>query len=132
MPSFDGKDKVNVNDFFYALEQFGHNFRKEDAILIVRNFNKDNSEMINFDEFLLAMRGSPNVERQAAIDLVYYKFDKNKTGLAEATELRKVFNCANHPRLLLREFSEDQIFYLFLQNFSNNINGTVSKKVSNS
>jgi len=88
--------------------------------------------MINFDEFLLAMRGSPNVERQAAIDLVYYKFDKNKTGLAEATELRKVFNCPNHPRLLLREFSEDQIFYLFLQNFSNNINGTVSKKVNNS
>ncbi len=129
MPSYDGKDKVSVNDFFYALSQFGYNLRKEDAVLLVRFFDKDNSEMMNFDEFLLAIRGKPNEERQAVIDLVFYKFDKNKTGSAEATELRKVFNCVNHPRFLLREYSEDQIFYLYLQNFSNNVNGTVSKKV---
>ncbi len=129
MPSFDGKDSVNVNDFFSSLSQFGLNLRKEDALLLVRYFDKDNSEMINFNEFLLSIRGRPNDERQATIDLVFYKFDKTKTGIAEATELRKVFNCVNHPRYLQREYSEDQIFYLYLKNFCNKINSTVSKKV---
>ena len=53
------------------------------------------------------------------IDLVYYKFDKNKTGHAETTELRKVFNCMKHPKFLMGEYTEDQIFYLYLKNFSN-------------
>ena len=60
---------------------------------------------------------------------VYFKFDKNKTGNTEASELRKVFNCTKHPRLLMGEYTEDQIFYLFLKNFSNEVSGTVSKKV---
>src|SRR4051812_2155187 len=98
MESFDGKNKVTVNDFFYGLQQYGLNVRKEEALLLVKHLDKNNTEMINFDEFLFSIRGKPNEERQAVIDLVYYKFDKNKTGSAEATELRKVFNCVKHPR----------------------------------
>lgn len=75
--------------------------------------------MIYFDDFLYAIRDKPNKERQAVIDLVYYKFDKNKTGQAETTELRKVFNCMKHPKFLMGEYTEDQIFYLYLKNFSN-------------
>ncbi len=85
--------------------------------------------MINFDEFLFAVRGKPNDGRQGVIDLVYYKFDKMKTGLADPNELRKVFNCARHPRYLSRELSEDQIFFLYLQNFSDRNNGLISKQV---
>ena len=88
--------------------------------------------MVCFDSFLFAVRGKPNDERQSIIDLVYFKFDKNKLGYAEATELRKVFNCAKHPRFLMGDYTEDQIFYLFLKNFSDNISGTVTKKVMES
>lgn len=75
--------------------------------------------MVYFDNFLYAIRGSPNKERQTVIDLVFYKFDKNKTGIAETNELRKVFNCVKHPRYLMGDYNEDQIFYLYLKNFSN-------------
>lgn len=85
--------------------------------------------MVYFNDFLYAIRDSPNKERQAVIDLVFYRFDKNKTDQAEAAELRKVFNCVKHPRFLLGDFTEDQIFYLFLKNFSNQKNITqVTKK----
>ena len=87
-------------------------------------FDKDNDDKVYFNDFLYAIRDSPNKERQAVIDLVFYRFDKNKTDTAEATELRKVFNCVKHPRFLLKDFSEDQIFYLFLKNFSNDKNIT--------
>lgn len=67
---------------------------------------------------MYSIRGFPNKERQSIIDLVYFKFDKNRTGQAETTELRKVFNCIRHPKFLMGSYSEDQIFYLFLKNFS--------------
>ena len=129
MPSFDGKNRVSITCFFNALASFGLVTSKEESILLVKHLNRDVSENLNFDEFLFSIRGKPNEERQAVIDLVYYKFDKNRTGYAEASELRKVFNCMKHPRYLMGEYTEDQIFYLYLKNFSNEITGTVTKKV---
>ena len=131
MPSFDGKNRVSLTDFFGALASYGLSISKEDSIILIKHLNKDVSDYLNFDEFLFSIRGKPNEERQSVIDLVYYKFDKNRTGYADATELRKVFNCVKHPRYLMGEFSEDQIFYIYLKNFSNEVSGTVTKKASN-
>ena len=85
--------------------------------------------MVNFNDFLFAIRGKPNENRQAVIDLVYYKFDKQKTGSANPTELRKVFNCIRHPRFISGELNEDQIFFLFLQNFSQKNGEVIAKNV---
>ena len=117
-----------MSDFFDGLSSYGLKIVKEEAVLICRFFDRDGTENIDFEEFLFALRGKPNEERQAVIDLVYSKFDKNHVGYAEATELRKVFNCVKHPRYLNGELSEDQIFYLYLKNFSNNGKGQVTKK----
>ena len=98
--------------------------------MLVKYFDKDGDNNIYIDDFLYAIRGGrPNDERQTVIDLVYYKFDKLKTGQAETTELRKVFNCMKHPRYLMGDYSEDQIFSLFLKNFANKQSGFVTKRV---
>lgn len=128
-PSYDGKTHVHVSDFFDGLRTYGLNITKEDAVLICRYFSPNNSELVDFEDFSFSLRGKPNAERQAVIDLVYYKFDKNHIGFAEATELRKVFNCVKHPRFINGELNEDQIFYLYLRNFCNSVKGQVSKKV---
>ncbi len=90
----------------------------------MKYFDKEMDNCVYFDDFLYAIRDKPNNERQSVIDLVFYKFDKNKTGIAESTELRKVFNCVKHPRYLMGDYSEDSIFYLYLKNFSNSKNIT--------
>ena len=127
-PSYDNNADVNVQDFFEGLQMYGLHIIKEEAVLLCRYFDPDATENINFEKFLYALRGKPNAERQQAIDYVYSKFDKNHVGYAEATELRKVFNCVKHPRFLSGELSEDQIFYLYLKNFSNEVKAQVSKK----
>ena len=78
--------------------------------------DKTNEKKINIDDFLIAIRGKPNQERQACIDLVFNKFDKTKSGYADTNDLRKVFNCAKHPRVMTGELNEDQVFYLYLKN----------------
>ena len=127
-PSYDNNADVNVQDFFEGLQMYGLHIIKEEAVLLCRYFDQTGTEMINFEKFLYALRGKPNAERQQAIDYVYSKFDKNHVGYAEATELRKVFNCVKHPRYLSGELTEDQIFFLYLKNFSIDANDRVTKK----
>ena len=70
--------------------------------------------MINFTEFLIALRGIPNDRRQAIIDKAFLKFDKEGTGLIDVTEIRQVYNCSKHPKVVSNEMSEEQVFSLFL------------------
>jgi hypothetical protein len=122
-------NKIDINDFFDSLQKYGIYLRKEEMKLLTKYFEKDNDGKMYFEDFLYAIRGKPNEERQAVINQVFYIFDKLKSNTAEASELRKVFNCTMHPRYLMKDYSEDQIFYLYLQNFDNNPKGSVSKKV---
>ena len=85
--------------------------------------------MLNFEEFLFALRGKPNDERQSAIDYVFSIFDRSGSGVADANEMKKVFNCQRHPKFTMGKLNEDQMFYLYLKNFNNVVQPTVTKKV---
>ena len=127
--SYDGKDKVNKDDFLFGLRESGINLPKEDQDKILAYFEKDHDGMINFSEFLVALRGKPNERRQAIIDKAFLKFDKEGDGLIDVTEIRQVYNCSKHPKVVSAEMSEEQVFSLFLKNFNdkNNI-GKIDRK----
>ena len=86
--------------------------------------------MLNFEDFLFVLRGQPNEERQAVIDYVYGIFDKEHKGVADANEMRKVFNCQKHPKFTMGKLTETQMFYLYLKNFNHQVKMTVTKKVN--
>ena len=50
------------------------------------DLNKDGT--IDFDEFLVGIRGKPNLKRQTIIDKVLVKFDKNGSGVVNVTDLK--------------------------------------------
>ena len=105
------------------------NVIKEDASLIQRFIDQENSSMLNFEEFLFALRGKPNEERQNAINYVFSIFD-NGSGVADVNQMKQVFNCQRHPKFTMGKLNEDQMFYLYLKNFNNVVQPTVTKKVS--
>ena len=87
--------------------------------------------MLNFEDFLFVLRGRPNEERQNVIDFVYGIFDKEQKGIADANEMKKVFNCQKHPKFKMGKLTESQMFYLYLKNFNHQVKMTVTKKVIN-
>ena len=128
-PSYDGKDKVNIDDFIFGLRECGINLPKQDLDVILNFFEKDKDGVINFTEFLIALRGKPNDRRQAIIDKAFLKFDKEGTGLIDVTEIRQVYNCSKHPKVVSAEMSEEQVFSLFLKNFNDKNNlGKIDRK----
>ena len=127
-PSYDGISKLNESDFYQALTAAGLHLSKEDERLI-GYFVKGTDSLFDFEKFLFALRGNPNSKRQAAIDIVFYIFSKKNTDLALASEMKTVFNCEEHPKFKMGKLSKEQMFYLYLKNFSNVVKDTVSKKV---
>ena len=87
--------------------------------------------MLNFEDFLFVLRGRPNEERQNVIDFVYGIFDREQKGIADANEMKKVFNCQKHPKYKMGKLTETEMFYLYLKNFNHKVKMTVTKKVIN-
>ena len=91
--SYDGRDKVNIDDFIFGLRECGINLPKED------------------------------------LDIILNFFDKEGTGLIDVTEIRQVYNCSKHPKVVSAEMSEEQVFSSFLKNFNDkNSLGKIDRK----
>lgn len=86
--------------------------------MVLTVFDKDKDSCVDFEEFLTAIRGKPNVRRQSIIDKAFLKFDKEGNGYIDVISLRSVFNAAKHPKVVSGEMSQDQVFTVFLKNFN--------------
>ena len=97
-------------------------------MLICKFIDRDNTQFLDIEEFFYVLRGKPNEERQAAIDFVYSRFDQDNKGIAKASDMKSVFNCKQHPKYKMGKLSVDQMFYLYLKNFNNQVKDIVTKK----
>lgn len=93
----------------------------------VLDTNRDGN--VDYEEFLIGIRGKPNGRRQAMIDKAFLKFDKDGSSQISAADLRGVYNCNLHPKVQSGEMTEDQVFMEFLQSFGDvNKNGQIDRQ----
>ena len=118
MKSYDGIGKINKDEFLSGLRDIGILFPKADSEFIVQFFDKDIDGSVNFEEFLISIRGKPNEIRQDIINKAFKKFDKEGNGLVNIRDLKGVFNATSHHKVKLGELTEDQVFDQFLRNFN--------------
>ena len=88
MDSYDKNKKVNKEDFLFGLREVGISLGKNEAELLLNFLDKDMDGSINFDEFLISIRGKPNPRRQAIIDKAYLRFDKEGSGYIDIKDVR--------------------------------------------
>lgn len=118
MKSYYGKGKINKDEFLCGLRDIGILFPKIDSEILVQYFDKDIDGSVNFEDFLVLIRGELNETRQAVVNEAFNKFDKDKNGLINIRDLRGAFNASTHPKVKQGEITEDQAFDLFIKNFN--------------
>mmetsp|Transcript_41464 Transcript_41464/g.36835 ORF Transcript_41464/g.36835 Transcript_41464/m.36835 type:complete len:126 (-) Transcript_41464:303-680(-) len=85
--------------------------------------------VVDFEEFLIGVRGQMNQRRQAITDKAFLKFDKDGSGTITAADMRGIYNASAHPKVQKGEMTEDQVFVEFLQNFADfNKDGSISRQ----
>ena len=62
------------------------------------------------------------------VDKAFLKFDKDGNGYIDAQDLKGVYNCSFHPKVISGEMTEDQVFLEFLAHFGDkNGDGRITK-----
>jgi calcyphosin len=118
----NGNRKVDAQEFFVGLNECGCNLTKQETDLLLAAYDTDKDGNVNFDEFLVMIRGSLNATRQAVVDAAFRKFDADGSGSVTAADLRVCYSCNAHPKVISGEITEDEAFLEFLANFGDKNN----------
>lgn len=83
----NGDRKVDKEEFYSGLKEFGVNITKKEAEVLLDFLDTNEDGFVNYDEFLVGIRGKPNQRRQALIDKAFFKFDTYGIGRIIAADL---------------------------------------------
>jgi len=83
-----GGNEITREDFLDGLSLFGLKMTENESIALMRYFDKKHTGYINFEEFLVGLRGSLNERRQEIVDKIWVRFDKDQDDVVNVRELK--------------------------------------------
>ncbi|NXC06863.1 CAPSL protein, partial [Orthonyx spaldingii] len=108
---------LDFNEFLRGLHDYAVLINKEEAQELFQLFDKDGSGTIDFDEFLVTLRPPMSNARKEIIMQAFRKLDKTGDGVITIEDLRGMYNVKYHPKYINGDWTEDQVFRAFLDNF---------------
>ncbi|NXG15394.1 CAPSL protein, partial [Grallaria varia] len=108
---------LDFNEFMKGLKDYAVVIDKEEAQEIFRIFDKDGNGTIDFNEFLVTLRPPMSNSRKEIIMQAFKKLDKTGDGVITVEDLREVYNPKHHPKYLNGDWTEEEVFRAFLDNF---------------
>ncbi|XP_076810494.1 calcyphosin-like protein [Clavelina lepadiformis] len=113
----DRSKKLDFDEFKKGICNCGLDMEPNELTYMFQAFDEDNTGKINIDEFLVKLRPPLSISRQTVIQKAFQRADRTGDGVITTDDLRGVYNVKQHPKYLNGEWSEDQIFRKFLENF---------------
>ncbi|XP_015769612.1 PREDICTED: calcyphosin-like protein isoform X1 [Acropora digitifera] len=126
----DQNRTLDFNEFKKGMTEYGLNLEPKELKEMFLAFDKDGSGLIDFDEFLIALRPPMSKARKDVINEAFNKLDKTGDQKITVEDLKGVYNVKAHPKYQNGEMTEEQIFRKFLNTFevgSNEVDGTITR-----
>ena len=117
MDSMDGNRKIDKQEFYWGLKDQGAQITKQESEILLEFLDTNQDGNVDYNEFLFAIRGRPNEDRQAVINQAFAKFDKDGNGRVTSADLATVYDCSHHPKVQTGEMTSDEVFTEFLASF---------------
>lgn len=129
MIDHDNNRLIDKQELYWGLRDLGCQITKREASLLLDYLDTSKDGLVDFQEFLVGIRGSPNEERCKVIDAAFNKFDVYGEGSIYATELAGVFCCDKHPEVRAGTMTVNDVFVKFLSTFGNkHANGSITRQ----
>ncbi|NWV24196.1 CAPSL protein, partial [Origma solitaria] len=113
----DHNRTLNFHEFLRGLHNYNIILSEEEAQAVFKIFDKNGSGTIDFDEFLVTLRPPMSNARKEIIMQAFQKLDKTGDGIITIEDLRGLYNVKYHPKYQNGDWTEDQVFRAFLDNF---------------
>jgi hypothetical protein len=88
---------VDKQEFYWGLKNLNIEITKREASILLDYLDTSRDGFVDYQEFLIGVRGSPSESRAAIINQAFDKFDVYGQDAVRAIELEQVFDCPSHP-----------------------------------
>ncbi len=123
---------LDINEFKKAMKECKISDISDKAIAhLFRYFDKDDSGSINYDEFLVGIRGVLSARRLELVNLAFTILDKDGSGVVDIKDIQGVYSARSHPDVIGGRRTEEEILTEFIDNFNIVKKNIVVKGVSN-
>ena len=110
---------LDINEFKKAMKECKISDISDKAIAhLFRYFDKDDSGSINYDEFLVGIRGVLSVRRLELVNLAFTILDKDGSGVVDIKDIQGVYSARSHPDVIGGRRTEEEILTEFIDNFN--------------
>ena len=105
----NGDKKLDRYEFQWGLKENGHDVTPSEFERVFKYFDKNNNGKIDYDEFLVALRGDLNARRTKLVDMAFDKLDRTDDGVVTVADLVDTYNVEFHPKFKSGEMSKRDI-----------------------
>lgn len=123
-------NSLDIQEFWKAMNDFRVKISQEECRHLFSLFDEDDNGELSIDEFLIAIRGQLNEFRRAICRKAFDRLDKDGNGVLDYSDVKTVYNAANHPDVKAGKKTEEDIVNDFLETFE--VHRTLSRGDSKS
>lgn len=96
----DGSKTISLYEFTKACRDFKVGVNEENVPTLFEAFDTNRDGTLNYDEFLMAIRGELNDFRRGLIEKAFRKLDKDGSGVLDYEDIKDVYNASKHPDVI--------------------------------
>ena len=93
----DGSKTISEYEFAKACKDFKVGINEENVPIVFEAFDSNRDGTLNYDEFLMAVRGELNEFRRGIIEKAFRKIDKDGSGEIDIDDIKDLYNASKHP-----------------------------------
>jgi len=109
----DGSGQLDKVEFERFLTKIGMFLTTQELTVVFKNFDLNGDKQIHYIEFIEALRSEFNEKRVSVVKYAFQMLDTEGTGKLSLQDLVSKYNASAHPRVKLREKTEETILAEF-------------------
>jgi Ca2+-binding EF-hand superfamily protein len=96
----DGSKTISEYEFAKACRDFKVGVSEENVPILFSAFDTNHDGTLNYDEFLMAVRGELNDFRRGLIEKAFRKIDRDNSGYLDIEDIKDTYNATKHPDVI--------------------------------
>ncbi|TMW65851.1 hypothetical protein Poli38472_003616 [Pythium oligandrum] len=115
----NGDKRLTKDELKVGLRKCGVDVTFHELDQLYTVLDSDRSGCIDFDEFLVAMRGKMNARRLDFVHEAFALLDRDGDGVVTSQEVAAAYDVSKHPEVLAGRLSAAEALNLFIQHWDN-------------
>ena len=120
--------ELELYEFMKSFHEFETELNDDEITSIFNYFDKEKTGVINYVNFINAVRGPMNQKRVAVVKEAFKKLDEDKSGQVEISEIKTQYNAKNDRDVKSGKKTEEEAYTDFIETFQMNHDNRVGPR----